>query len=43
MIKNIDYVPIVQDFDDNEKHKSKLLVFDDFSLSGFVIRIIIIR
>jgi len=30
LINNIEDVPLVQDFDDNEKHKSKLIVFDDF-------------
>ncbi len=30
LINNIEEVPLVQDFDDNEKHKSKLIEFDDF-------------
>lgn len=30
LINNIDDVPSVQDFDDNDKNKSKLIVFDDF-------------
>lgn len=30
LINNIDDVPPIQDFDDNDKNKSKLIVFDDF-------------
>jgi len=30
LINNIEDVPLVQDFDDNEKHKSKFIVFRDF-------------
>ena len=30
LINNIDDVPSVQEFDDNDKNKSKLIVFDDF-------------
>lgn len=30
LINNIDEVPILQDFDDKDKNKSKLIVFDDF-------------
>lgn len=30
LINTIDEVPAVQDFDDTNKHKSKLIVFDDF-------------
>ena len=30
LINNIDEVPAVQDFDDKNKNKSKLIIFDDF-------------